>query len=115
MNINSLIISTLSSLGYPVKEDIYEGTGDKYIVFTYEDENPSSWGDNSVLSDTAYIQLQFICPKNFNYHTTKTQIRNLLEASGFIVTNIQSMLGSKINGAENIRQVIFEAKYTDFR
>ena len=115
MNINNLIITTLSGLGYPVKEDVYEGNEDKYIVFTYEDEIPSAFGDNHPLADTAFIQLQFICPKKFNYHTTKTEIRNALEAAGFIVSSIQSMLGSKLNEAENIRQTIFELKYTQSR
>lgn len=115
MNINNLIITTLSATGLPVKEDIYEGEKDKYIIFTYTDETPAEWGDNSVLADTAYIQLQLICPKKFNYHEMKTQIRDLLEAAGFLVTSTQSMLGSRLNGSENIRQVIFEAKYTQSR
>ena len=115
MNCNKLIIDTLSATGLPVVQDEYTGKEEKYIVFMYTDEIPSLWGDDGVLADTVFIQLQLITPKNFNYFALKHQIRDLLEGAGFLVTSTQSWLGDEYNGTEKVRQTIFELNLSETR
>lgn len=115
MNCNKKIRDALASTGLPIAQDEYEGSAKKYIVFIYTDEVPALWGDDGVLADTVFIQLQLITPKDFNYFALKHQVRNLLEADGFLVTSTQSWLGDLYNGTEKVRQTIFEIQYSDTR
>lgn len=113
MNLNNHIITILhNATGLNVSPDINEGNDDKYIIFTYTDEKPISYGDNKPIGDTAYLQIQLITPKDFNYMSLKHLIRNALEENDFNVTSIRSMLGDEFWGTEHIRQTVFEANYT---
>lgn len=115
MNCNKKIIDALAPTNLPVVQDEYEGSAKKYIVFIYTDETPALWGDDGVLADTVFLQVQLITPKDFNYFTLKHQIRDLLEADGFLVTSTQSMLGDIYNGTEKVRQTIFEIQFSETR
>lgn len=115
MNLDSLIKETLSFTGLEIEQDEYTGDEDKYIIFTYEDEKPELFSDNNVTEDTAYIQIQLITPKDFDYKALKDKIRNALEAADFFVTSIHSFLGSVYVGTEKTRQTVFEINYTAFR
>ena len=115
MNLNEKIITLLSSLGIPVEQDEYDGNEKIYITFTYGDERPDFFADNSPYADTVFIQIQLITPKNFNYFNLKQKIRSLLESADFSVTSIQSFLGDVYWGTEKIRQTVFEAEYTELR
>lgn len=115
MNLNKLLKSLLGETGLPVKQDEYTGENDKYIIFVYEDEHPEEHADNFVTADTAYIQVQLITPKEFDYFTLKERIRNLLEGADFSVTSIRSFLGDVANGTEKTRQTIFQTEYTQGR
>ena len=77
MDLNDKIIKLLETTGLPVEQDEYTGEDKKYIVFTYEDEGPNAWGDNHPIADTAYMQIQLITPKNYNYFHMKEKIRDL--------------------------------------
>lgn len=115
MNLNELLIRLLGETGLEVVQDIYEGESEKYIIFTYENETPESFADNQVTADTAYIQIQLITQKEFNYFELKKKIRNLLEKADFLVTSTRSFLGSVYVGTEKIRQTIFQVEYTEGR
>lgn len=116
MKLNSLIISQLNTAtGLPVAPDEYDGSENKYIVFTYTNERPLLRGDNMPLIDIANVQLQLITPKSFNYLNLKHTIRDTLEGIGFNVTSIYSFLGDSIQGTEKIRQTVFEAEYAESR
>lgn len=115
MNLNEMLKKLLEQTGLPVKQDEYVGHGKKYIIFVYEDETPAYHGDNKVLADTAYIQIQLVTPKNFDYFPLKEQIRDLLEQSGFSVTSTRSFLGAAVTGTEKVRQTIFHTEYTQER
>jgi hypothetical protein len=108
-------MDTLADTELPCVQDEYTGKAEKYIVFIYTDEVPVLWSDNRVDADTAYLQIQLITPKNFNYFTLKHQIRNLLEEAGFLVTSTQSFLGDEYNGTDKVRQTIFECQYSETR
>lgn len=115
MNLNELLRDLLGVTGLPVKQDEYTGEGDKYIIFVYEDEHPAAHGDNAVTADTAYIQVQLITPKEFDYFALKKEIRDLLEGADFSVTSIRSFLGDAASGTEKTRQTIFHTEYTQGR
>lgn len=115
MDLNEMLIKLLGETGLPVEQDLYEGKEDKYIVFTYEDERPEASGDNRPIADTAYLQIQLITPKDFNYFILKQKIRNLLEGADFSVTSIRSFLGDVYIGTEKQRQTVFQVEYTEGR
>ncbi len=115
MDLNDLLVSLLGETGLPVKQDEYDGKSDKYIIFTYEDEGPAIFADNEVTADTAFLQIQLVTPKKFDYFPLKKQIRNLLEDADFIVTSIRSFLGDVYVGTEKTRQTVFNVKYTEGR
>ncbi len=115
MNVNKLLKDTLNITRLPVEQDEYEDKSDKYIIFTYEDENPAFHANNKPQADTVYIQLQLITPKNFNYFELKDTIRNLLEKADFTVSSIHSFTGDKYQGTEKIRQTVYEISYTQGR
>ena len=115
MDLNEKVIKLLGVTGLDVCQDEYDGKENKYIIFTYADERPETFGDNRVESDTVYLNVQLITPKSFNYMSLKKIIRNLLENADFIVTSISSFLGDAYHGTEKIRQTVFEVKYTEQR
>lgn len=115
MDLNEMLIALLGQTGLPVEQDLYEGDEDKYIIFTYEDEKPEAFGDNLPIADTAYLQIQLITPKNFNYFNLKQKIRTLLEGADFSVISIRSFLGDVYIGTEKQRQTIFQVEYTEGR
>lgn len=115
MNLNEKLNALLGKTGLEIEQDEYTGKKDQYIIYTYENERPGSFGDNSPTSDTAYVQIQLITPKNFNYFELKTKIRNLLEDADFLVLSTRSFLGSVYTGTEKIRQTVFEVSYTEMR
>lgn len=115
MNLNDMIIELLETTGLSVCQDEYDGKEDKYIVFSYEDERPASHADNQVTADTAYIQIQLITPKDFNYFNLKRKIRNLLEGADFFVTSTRSSLGDVYQGTQKTRQTVFSVNYTEQR
>ena len=115
MNLNELLKDLLSATGLPVEQDEYTGNGDKYIIFVYEDERPETHADNAVTADTAFIQVQLVTPKEFNYFALKKEIRSLLEEADFSVTSTRSFLGDVANGTEKTRQTIFHTEYIQGR
>lgn len=115
MNLNKLLKDLLGVTGLPVKQDEYTGESDKYIIFVYEDEHPEAHADNVVTYDTAYIQVQLVTPKEFDYFALKREIRDLLEGADFSVTSIRSFLGDVAIGTEKTRQTIFQTEYTQGR
>lgn len=115
MNLCERLISVLGEAGLPVEQDEYTGKEEKYIIFTFEDERPEAYADNRPAADTAYIQVQLITPKNFNYFDLKKKIRNLLEGADFLVASIRSFLGDVYMGTEKTRQTVFSVKYTEQR
>lgn len=115
MNLNSLLIELLGRTGLPVEQDEYSGKENKYILFVYADETPVQFGNDTVLADTAFLQIQLYTPKEFNYFALKKQIRNLLEGADFLVQSTRSFLGDEYTGTEKIRHTVFEASYTAHR
>ena len=117
MNVNPLLMELKNLTNLPVVPDIYtpnpgEVSSDKWITFTYQDERPVFFGDNTVLDDTAYISVNLFTPKNYNYMATKEVIKTYLESIG-IVTNCESYV--YLENQIPIRQTIFEVQITKER
>lgn len=115
MNLNHVIERLASVAGCPVSPDVYSGREERYITYTYEDERPDLQGDNLTLSDTAYIQVNYFVPKEYDYMADKHKIRDYLEKNGFKVTSIRSWVEGKITGHPDIRHISFETNYTETR
>lgn len=107
MNVNPLLMELKTVTKLPVVPDIYEGSKDKYITFTYQDERPSFFGDNNVLDDVAYISVNLFTPKDFNYMSLKEDIKTYLESIG-VLTNCESYTYTE--NQIPIRQTIFEVQ-----
>ena len=115
MELNELLFNIFKELGIEVAQDEYLGKQGKYATFTYYDEQPTSWADNEVTSDTAYLQIQFVTPKNYDYFAEKKAIRNALEDNGFIIINGETFLGDVYSGTEKKRTCVWNVKYTEMR
>jgi hypothetical protein len=112
MNINPLIKELNRITGLPVAPDLYEGEANKWITFTYADERPEYFGDNTPLVDTAYISVSLYTPPEFNYLQIKETIKEYLESIG-IVTNCESYV--YLQNQNPIRQSIFEVQISQER
>ncbi|MEZ3426327.1 MAG: hypothetical protein K1W13_02835 [Lachnospiraceae bacterium] len=115
MNVSHVIEKLTGVAGCPISPDVYSGNEARYITYTYEDERPDLQGDNLTLSDTAYIQVNYFVPKEYNYMADKHKIRDYLEENGFKVTSIRSWVENDITGYPNIRRLLFETNYTETR
>ena len=115
MNVNRIVEGLGSVIGCPVEPDVYSGQQKRYITYTYEDERPNMQGDNRTLADTAYIQINYFVPREYNYMADKHKIRDYLEQNGFKVTSIRSWMEDEATGFPNIRHLLFETNYTEPR
>ena len=115
MNVNRMVEEVGSVVDCPVELDVYSGRQQRYITYTYEDERPDMQGDNRALADTAYIQIHYFVPREYDYMADKHKIRDYLEQSGFKVTSIRSWMENKVTGFQNTRHILFETNYTEMR
>jgi hypothetical protein len=83
MNVNTSIISALSSLSLPVVANVYKGTATDYITFNYADERPALYADDVDILDETVIQVHYFTKGN--PQTNKKAIRRLLRAAGFTI------------------------------
>lgn len=63
MNLNQKLINLFATIDLEAEQDEYIGKKQIYVIFTYEDERPVYFGNNSVLAETAFLQIQLITPK----------------------------------------------------
>ena len=92
MNINSIVISALSSLSLPVAANVYTGTAEEYITFNYADERPALRADDTDILDETTIQVHYFTRSN--PQTNKKAIRRLLRAAGFTIQSTQEIYES---------------------
>lgn len=113
MNVNEKIRTLEKVTGYPVRPDVYEGSTDKYITFTYEDERAALHADDEVQADIAYLQVSLFVPECFNYFEDKRKIKRQLKQQGFQVESVQSWLEDARIGTKRIRRVTFSVNITE--
>ena len=112
MNVNPLMQGLETVTGLPVVPDLYEGSEKKYITYTYEDESPIGFGDDEVLADTAYMQVNLFTPKDFNYMSLKHSIRDYLESLGCLTSTLSRVYQEN---NEQIRQTTFTVEISKER
>lgn len=112
MNVNKLLIEAGKAIGYPVAQDIYEGSSDKSITFTYEDERDTLVADNEGQEEAAYLMVSMNTPQNYNYFKDKEDLKKELKKRGFNVEHIQSWLEDAKIGTQRTRRTIFEVNIT---
>lgn len=105
MNVNELLISTLSAHG-PVYPDYYEGDEEKYLIFNFPDESPVLYGDNRPKKIVVYVQIHLYLPLKMDYQDEKKEICKELSAAGFRWPSVTIL---KENDAQK-RHIIFETK-----
>jgi len=81
MNINALIISTLTPLGIPVSFQTYTGTETTYITFFKYLEDVESYANNKETSLVYYIQVD-VWSKG-NYSVLVESVLEALKQAGF--------------------------------
>jgi hypothetical protein len=85
VNINSIVVTALASLGLPVTANINLAGSTDYITFNYMDERPTLIADDTDLYDTTVIQVHYFTKTN--PQQKKKDIRRLLRAGGFVIHN----------------------------
>lgn len=113
MNVNPKLKFLEQVTGYPVEQDEYEGTRDKYIVFTYEDERAALRADNKEYARTAYLMVCLFVPKGHNYFADKDKIEAALVQQGFTVESSQVWLEPSMVGTEKIRRITLSVNITE--
>jgi len=83
MNVNKLIIDTLTPTGYVPNFGTYKGTLSTYITFNYADDRAVSYADDEPQIDVASVQIHLFIPRTIPYSTLKKQIRSKLFKAGF--------------------------------
>ncbi len=112
MNINPKMTRIGEIMGYPCKQDLYDGKSDKFIVYSYEDERAAYYADDEEAEITVIIQVQLITPRNYNYFVDKARLKAALKQEGFTVVNIQTWLDDPAAGTDYARRVIFSCEFT---
>jgi hypothetical protein len=81
VNIRSLIISTLTTLGVPVSFQAYKGSETTYVTFFEYDEQGCEWAENQEVAATYYIQVDIW--SKADYSAIEEKVRLLMRAAGF--------------------------------
>lgn len=110
MSINEKITSLESIIGCPVKADIYDGSEDKYITFTHEDERSALNADNEEKMTITYLQVTLYTTPGQDYLKDKRKIKKELKKLGFCVESIQSWVDSL--SPERKRHTVFNINIT---
>lgn len=108
MNVDEKVMKLEEATGYPVAPGIYKGSSDKYIIFTTEDERPDLYADDDAQTEEAVIQVQFICPYDFDYHDVKKIIKRTMKKQGFTVESFREIINTNpATGAKEGRSLVF--------
>ncbi len=120
MRAGEVIIQALSSFGYPVKPNRYDGSERKYFTYNYADERGSDFGDNEPGIILCNMQIHFFLPeytesdgqraKN-SYTREKNQIREALFAAGFTYPEVTVLTETDNNSIH----IIYECDITEER
>lgn len=82
MSVNQKIISALSPLGYPIVPDMYSGTGEIYMTFSYGSYG-GLFADDKPLSDIYLAQIHLFAPIGWDGAEARRQIKKALFEIGF--------------------------------
>lgn len=112
MNINPKMTRIGEVMGYPIRQDLYDGKSDKFIVYTYTNEQAAYYADDDEAEITVTIQVQLITPRNYDYFADKSMLKAALKNEGFTVVSIESWLDDPAAETDYARRTIFSCEYT---
>lgn len=111
MNVDSKVMELEKATGYTVAPGLYKGTSNKYIIYTTEDERPDLYADDDEQTEEAVIQVQFVCPYDFDYRETKKIIKKTMKEQGFTMESFREIANvSPATGVKESRSLIFSFK-----
>lgn len=87
MSINSDVITALSTVNLPKETGVYTGAALNYIVLTPLGERNDDVADDTDLTETEGLDVNLYYVGN--YLATKNQIKTLLKAAGFFISDSQ--------------------------
>jgi hypothetical protein len=108
MNLNSELLALSTILNCPVKQDVYKGKENRFVVFTYENEEPELCGDNDVLIEKGSIQLSYYVPESYNYFNDKATIKSYLRGLDYYIESVQTFMDDEdIKDSVQLRRLLF--------
>lgn len=108
MNINPIMFKLGEAVGLPIEQDDYEGKEDKFLTFTYADEEDAQYGDNHPEVEICYMQISLYTPRDFDYFKLKSKIKQFLRNNGFTGLTCKSWLEDPILKTQRRRHTVFE-------
>jgi len=111
VNVNPIIISSLSPLGLPVSANVYEGTAEEYITFNYADERPALRADDTDLYDETTVQVHYFTKGN--PQPNKKAIRKALRASGFTIISTSEFYESDTKYIHIVVEAVIDGVIND--
>lgn len=108
IKLNELIIDTLSGLNIDVSQDLYTGKKNKYIVFTYEDENGELYANDQPEKNHVWVQIHLYLSHNEDYRQLKKEIRSRLFEVGFSYAQITI---NTVETETKLRHICFRTEY----
>lgn len=109
MSVNTIIINALKPFGYPCKQNIYDGSEEKYFIFNYADETGANFGDNEPGCILCSMQIHFFLPVSINHLSEKKKVREALFAAGFTYPVVTELIENKV------RHIVYECDITEER
>lgn len=89
MNVNQIIIASLSSLGLDVVPNKYDGSAEEYITFNYADERPILHADDEEQADETIVHVHYFTKTD--PQPIKKTIRTLLKSAGFLISSTSEL------------------------
>ena len=97
-----------SLLNCDVAEDLYHGKADRYLVYTFDNEEPEVAGDNEVLIENATVQISYYVPEKYNYNTDNETIKSYLRSNDYYIESLTVMLDeADIVDDKYVRRLLF--------
>lgn len=109
MSVNERITSALTSLGYPIRADLYTGSEGTYFTFNYATRG-CCFGDNKPGYDLYLVQVHFFCPYTFDYVDMIGSVKSLLFGAGFTWPEMENATGDYAEAAKAGRHFVFECE-----
>lgn len=110
MNLNKEIraLGGADLLNCDVVQDLYHGKADRYLVYTFENEETELAGDNEVILEKVTVQLNYYVPEKYNYNVDKELIKSYLRSNDYFIESLTILLdeADKVDD-KYIRRLLF--------
>lgn len=83
MDLDTLITTTLSPLGYPVYANQYNGDDDIFFVFNYT-TYPDGFWDDAANAEKYLVQIHLFAPHGDNINALRKKTKKTIANAGFV-------------------------------